>query len=154
MQLVCTTCGLFVFIFIVTKSTCFHVIHFKSFRITVWSSTNEWVEIPLSSVTVKRPNYPYNCFTLDLSQNEEIRKKHLKQIFFYVLTLNGSSVELLLEEKRLGCSREIKDNKFYFSGPKIELEKLGKNCFKKLFEQAGFAVPHSSSTMGWVGVGS
>ena len=71
------------------------------FRINVWYLSNEWVNIPVSSVKVKQPNYPFNCFTLDLFQNADIKKNGLKQIFFHFPTLNGSSVELLLEDKEL-----------------------------------------------------
>ena len=106
------------------------MIHFKTHhcfnRIRVWSLANEWIEIQLTSVIVKRLNYPYNCFTLDLSENKDIKSDGLKQIFFDFFTRNGSSVELLLEDKMLACNREIKNNKFYFSGTNIELKDLGK----------------------------
>ena len=104
--------------------------NFSFDSILVWSLANEWITIPLTSVTVRRPNYPYNCFTLDLSQNDDIKSKGLKQIFFYFFTRNGSSVELLLEDKMQACNREIKYHKFYFSGPNIELKDLGES-YKK-----------------------
>ena len=64
----------------------------------------------LSSVKVKQLNYPYNCFTLDLSQNDQTKKKGLKQIFFHFPIINSSRVELLLEDRDLACTRETKEN--------------------------------------------
>ena len=98
----------------------------SALRINVWALSNEWYTIPIEYATVWRPNYPYNCFTLDLSDNKEVKEKGLKQIFFYFHSINGTSAEILLGDKTLTCSREIKDNKFYFSGPSLEVEDLGK----------------------------
>ena len=69
--------------------------------------------ISLGSITVRRPNYPYNCFTLDLSQNTEVREKGIKQIFFIFHALEDQSVELLLIDKSLDSNRDIKKNKFF-----------------------------------------
>ena len=103
--------------------------------------TNEDLNIPLTSVVLPRPNYPYNCFTLDLSKNEEIKQKGVKQIFFYFSTLNVSSVKVILMDKSLACNREIKYNKFYFSGTNIEVNNLGKisdeNQFKRSYNLKG-----------------
>ena len=98
-------------------------------RIRVWSHSNEWLDVPLSSVRIYRPNFPFNCFTLDLSQNSDIKEKGLKQIFFYFHSLAGTFMEMLIEDKSLACTREIKENKFYSSGPNIELKDLGNSTF-------------------------
>ena len=95
-------------------------------RINVWAMSNEYYTIPLKSLKVWRPNLPFNCFTLDLTGYEEVKEKGLKQIFFNFHSMNGTSAEILLGDKTLACSREIKDNKFYFSGPSLEVEDLGK----------------------------
>ena len=98
---------------------------FFSIRINVWALSNEYYTIPIKYAKVWRANFPFNCFTLDLSGNEEVEEKGVKQIFFYFHPMNGTSAEILLGDKTLTCSREIKDNKFYFSGPSLELEDLG-----------------------------
>ena len=102
------------------------------FRITVWTMTNEHVNISLSSVTVTRPNYPYNCFTLDLSQNKEVMEKGLKQIFFIFRNIKGQSVYLLVMDKNLACNRDIKNNKFYSSGQVLGFQDLGE-FFKVIY---------------------
>ena len=101
-------------------------------RISVWSESNEMVKLPLSSVQIKRPNYPFNCFTLDLSKNSEIKKKGVKQIFFHIRSPAGTSMRILIVDKSLACTREIKENKFYSSGPKIELKNLGTFILKRV----------------------
>ena len=94
-------------------------------RIFVWSGQNKEIEIPLSSVRLRRPNYPYNCWTLDLSDNQNISDDGVKQIFFGFHKLPNTSVEVLVQDKGLSCSREIKNNIFYFSGKKLKLDNLG-----------------------------
>ena len=100
-------------------------------RIRVWSQSNEWLDVPLSSVRVNRPNFPFNCFTFDLSQNSKIKKKGLKQIFFHFHPIASTSMEMLIMDKSLVCTREIKENKFYYSGPNIELKDLGNLILKE-----------------------
>ena len=80
------------------------------------------VDIPVSSVRVTRPNYPFNCFTLDLSQHKNILKNGEGKIFLLFRRIPATSVEILLEDKRLSCNRQLMEHKFYFSGPKIELD--------------------------------
>ena len=82
----------------------------------------QWYKIPLTSFELRRPNFPLNCFTLDISQHSGIKKEGLKQIFFYFLPIMNTTVEILLEDKRVSCSRPIKENKFYFSGTYIKHE--------------------------------
>ena len=74
---------------------------------------------------VGRPNYPYNCFTLDLSHNKNIGDKGLKQIFFAFKIIPNTSVEVLVQDKKLSCFRNIENNIFYFSGKMLKLENLG-----------------------------
>ena len=66
-----------------------------------------------------------------MSENGQIKKKGLKQILFYFHPHEGTYVEILMEDKMLACTREIKENKFYSSGPNIELKDLGNLTFKE-----------------------
>ena len=61
-----------------------------------------------------------------LSQNKEVREKGVKQIFFHFHTLKDQSVELLLIDKSLDSNRDIKKNRFYFSGSPVDIKNLGK----------------------------
>ena len=87
--------------------------------------TNKYEYLSLSLVRVRRPNYPFNCYTLDLSEHEEIKNVGVKQLFIEFWRKKNYSMELLLKDKALACNREIKYHKFYFSGPSLELDNLG-----------------------------
>ena len=95
-------------------------------RIRVWSMANTWINISIDTVELWRLNYPYNCYTLNLSKNHEVHEKGVKQIFFTFPLLENASMELLLKGASMICDREIKNHKFYSSGADIKLEKLGK----------------------------
>ena len=86
----------------------------------------------LSMVRVRRPNYPFNCYTLDLSEHEDIKNVGVKQLYITFKVKKNYSLQLLLEDKALACNREIKYHKFYFSGSSLELKDLGKQgrCHK------------------------
>ena len=88
---------------------------------------NEWINISIDSVELWRLNSPYNCYTLNLSKNQEVREKGVKQVFIYFPALENTFMELLLKGASMICDREIKAHKFYSSGAVIKLEKLGKN---------------------------
>ena len=85
-----------------------------------------WKTINLALVKVRRPNFPLNCYTLDLSEQDEVKNIGVKQIYFNFWMKRNYSVDVLVEDKVLACNREIKYHKFYFSGPSIELKDLGK----------------------------
>ena len=95
-------------------------------RVQILTMENEFIYPDLSLVRVRRPNYPFNCYTLDLSEHEEVKNVGVKQLFITFRTKKNYSMELLLEDKALACNREIKYHKFYFSGPSVELKDLGK----------------------------
>ena len=94
--------------------------------IEVWTMANKWVNISSDSVELWRLNYPYNCYTLNLSSSQEVREKGVKQVFFNFPLLENTSMELLLKGASMIGDREIKAHKFYSSGAVIKLENLGK----------------------------
>ena len=103
--------------------------------INIWSITAEDFNINLDLVRIGLMNYPYNCFTLDLSNNTMVKKKGIRQIFFYFPLLENYSAQIYLQGKSLACNREIKSHKFFSSGPDIKLLDLGKiytNLAKRL----------------------
>ena len=97
--------------------------------IYIWSMANTWIDISLDSVKLWRLNHPYNCYTLDLSMNHEVREKGIKQIFFSFPLLENTSIELKLKGTSLTSNREIKSHKFQSSGVDIKLT-LGKKSLK------------------------
>ena len=91
--------------------------------IQVWSMANTWINISIDSLELWRLNYPYNCYTLNLSKNQEVQEKGVKQIFFTFPLMENTSMELLLKGASMICDREIKNHKFYSSGVDIKLER-------------------------------
>ena len=90
------------------------------FSITIALVTDDWIDYKLSSAQVLRPNYPFNCFTWDISQ--EVIKDGVEQVMFGFKDIPGTNVEIKLKDKRLSCNRPSLDSKFYSSGPDIKLD--------------------------------
>ena len=99
--------------------------YFMAFRIGVWTRSREFIKVPLTSVTYKRAMVPYNCLSLDLSENEDIQTKGLSQIYLRFKPLSGVSVEVKVLDKMLECNRKLKNNIFYYSGDRMKFENLG-----------------------------
>ena len=87
---------------------------------------NTYVYLNLSLVRVRRPNHPFNCYTLDLAEHKEVQMVWVKQLFIKLWPKKNSSMEVFLEDKALACNREIKYHKFYFSGQSVQIKDLGK----------------------------
>ena len=95
-----------------------------------------WTKVNLSSLHLKRPNYPFNCFTLDLSKNIQLNEKSFKYVWFDFFEHNGTSVEIFLEDKNLACTRQIIEDRFYFTGPQIKQD-IGKYKLKPCKKMSG-----------------
>merc|ERR1712142_674386 len=92
-------------------------------RMFIWDENDS--DIPLSSAKVRRPNFPLNCFTLELGQHE---KSLIDGISISFLPIPGIFVEILLEDKRLSCDRLSCDiaDRFFSSGSRLRVD-LGQN---------------------------
>ena len=97
--------------------------------ITVWSMENSWIDISIEDVELWRLNFPHNCYTLNLSRNQDVREKGVKQVFIDFPLLENTSMELLLEGTSMICDRKVKNHKFYSSGSDIKVERLGKHNY-------------------------
>ena len=99
-------------------------------RVLIWTIDRRRVNFPLDLITVQRPNYPQNCFILNISDiQEEKQQMTPRQIYFkFQKPIVKTSVQIHLQDKQLFCHREIKDNLFYFSGSSIILEDIGEVC--------------------------
>ena len=69
--------------------------------------------------TLRRPNYPHNCLTLDFDGVDSI-----EQIKFYFSPIEGYNVEVLLEDKQRSCYRSLTSNRLAYTGPVIEVVDL------------------------------
>ena len=95
-------------------------------KVKVKSWVNEWTDIKLSLLKVRRMNYPYNCFTLDLLNDAEVEQNGVKRIALNFMVVENTSVNVFLQGKTLACDREIKAHKFYSSVASVKLTNLGK----------------------------
>ena len=96
------------------------------FSIRVWTMKNVFVNINTSLIQVRRPNYPFNCYTLDLADQKGVKNVGVKQLFINLWPKKNSSLKILLEDKSLACNRTIKYHKFFFSGKNVKIVDLGK----------------------------
>ena len=109
------------------KRVTLHRVEEVLLNITIASLYGQRYIINTSSVKVVRMNYPYNCFTLDLTNNTDLKREMgLKQLFLYFPVLANHSVEIHPIGKSLECGRIIKSHKFFSSGANIKQLNLGK----------------------------
>ena len=80
-------------------------------------------------IFLTRINYPYNCLTLDMSNNTDLKRNGIKSLHIYFQNLNNFSIEIQPQGKSISLGRDIIDHSFYSTGSPIVLEKMG--MFKK-----------------------
>ena len=80
-------------------------------------------------IFLRRANYPYNCLTLDMSNNTDLKRDGIKSLHLYFQNLNKFSIEIQPQGKSISCGRDIIDHSFHSTGSPIVLEKMG--IFKK-----------------------
>ena len=93
--------------------------------IQVKSMTNKKFPVSLDSVKVWRLNVPDNCYSLDLTNNRDVREKGVKQVSLMFYILENFSVEIHLEGQSLAGYRMIKAHRSQSSGDAIRLDDLG-----------------------------
>ena len=109
----------------INKVTLYHNPNQVIKAIRIWTNKNEFFKLSVDIVELRRLNYPYNCYTLDLSKSVKVQEMGVKKVFFYFRLLENTSVELLLRGTSMICNRELKSHKFYSSGADIKLADLG-----------------------------
>ena len=93
--------------------------------ITVWTITNQDIYLDYENIKILRTNYPYNCYSLDLANNNDVKGKGVKQLFLEFYISKKVSVDILLEGQSLTSFRPIKAHRFHSSGADITLGNLG-----------------------------
>ena len=88
---------------------------------SIWMDfkTEDSLYLPLKHVTLRRVNYPHNCYTLDLSSLNQIRHESIKTLGFTFKSGNLEQVQINLQGITMATNREIFDNSFYTKGDKI-----------------------------------
>jgi hypothetical protein len=62
-------------------------------------------------------NYPDNCYTLDLTNNADVKEGDLVELFIHFGDID--TVEVFIQGTSLACDRIIKDHRLYSSGDRI-----------------------------------
>ena len=75
--------------------------------------------LPLKHATLKRVNYPHNCYTLDFSSVTQMRQESIKTLGISFKSGNLEQVQISLQGITLATNRDIFDNSFYTKGDKI-----------------------------------
>ena len=99
-----------------------HVVEEVVRSIWVDLKTGEWLPVPLKHVTLRRVNFPYNCYTLDLSSLTQLRSESIKTLHINFNSGNLEKVRISIQGRTLASNREIFDNSFYNKGDKITVK--------------------------------
>jgi hypothetical protein len=91
-----------------------------------WGGDDEYV-INISAVYLGRVNFPDNCYTLDLENNEDVKEFGIIDLYIHFRNLENRTVKIFVQGSSLSCDRNINDNRFYSTGDEIKLDKMGKS---------------------------
>ena len=79
-------------------------------------------------------NHPFNCLTLDISDNKELAEEEPFTITFSFLPTNTSfNVEIHAESKQSSLDRNNPEAKNLFTGDRIQINHMTKSVFKRYF---------------------
>jgi hypothetical protein len=72
---------------------------------------NEWIWLPPTAAVLKRPNYPHNCLTLDISDREQVKQKDILKVGIIFKAISGFGAEVLVEDRFSSVSRSLQFNR-------------------------------------------
>ena len=86
--------------------------------------------------TLGRPNYPTNCYDVDINRLTRGNLKGFFKIHFNFHPVPDFKVEIILEDANRAVSRTHKYNKFWNSGSRVLISDLSSKIYKyvKLFD--------------------
>jgi hypothetical protein len=91
--------------------------------IEIWTMTDE----PVKRIRVKTDyvtrsvNYPHNCYTLDLTNQTDVKEKMVNMLTIKFHNHTNYSVTILVEGSTLSCSRTFSANAFFSTGDTIKM---------------------------------
>ena len=97
--------------------------------IMIVTRDNEWIYLPPTEAVLKRPNYPHNCLTLDISEREEVKKRGVMKVGIIFNTTTGYGTEVILEDRQRSVSRSLQYNRLSYTGPSIQIQSLDSKLF-------------------------
>ena len=80
----------------------------------------DWSNLSSDQLYLARPNYPHNCYTLDISN--QTRGKLIQTLYFYFKSPKRETVQVLVEGKGIETSRDVYDNMLLASGDVIDTQ--------------------------------
>ena len=80
--------------------------------------------------TLGRPNYPSNCYDVDINKLTQGNLKGFFKIHFNFHPVRGFKVEIILEDANRAVSRTNKYNKFWNSGSRVLISNLTSKIYK------------------------
>ena len=91
---------------------------------SVMTVTDERHYFTMKSDQFDRPNYPSNCFTMDISQwfLRNSIEDGVADVQLGFISHPGTTVEIKLEDKRFSLNRPLLERKFYSSALDIKLD--------------------------------
>jgi hypothetical protein len=89
-------------------------------RIDIQLVNLEWIRINVSDATLKRVNFPDNCYTLDITENPDVKENGIWKMRLYFAKKLNSSVLITVAGDSLACDRIIGVHGFYSTGDTIE----------------------------------
>jgi hypothetical protein len=87
--------------------------------------TEEWIYLPIELIYLKSINYPHNCYTLDLTDNSDVREKGIKILMFQFHDMKNNSVEIKVEGSTLTSNIFITENAYFSTGDAIKMNVKG-----------------------------
>ncbi len=82
---------------------------------------------------LRRPNYPSNCYDVDIKKLNRRKLKGFFQIQFNFHPVKDHKVEIILEDKKKALSRTYKYNRFGTQGSRIVISDLPSKIYRDLF---------------------
>ena len=90
-------------------------------RYKVASGPGVWSNFSSDQLYQRHPNYPHNCYTLDIPNHT--RGKPIETLYFYFESPDEkTTVQVLVPGKEIETSRDVYDNMFLSSGDAIETQ--------------------------------
>ena len=83
--------------------------------------TDPWEPLPLDLVSQERPTFPRFCFTLRISQADQVKAHGLKRLKIGFTGIQD--LKFIVLSETLSCKRNIKEQNVYASGESIKLGK-------------------------------
>ena len=73
-----------------------------------------------------RVNFPNNCFTLDITNNKDVKEKGIMKLYILFKEIsNVARIDVNIQGASTSCHRDIMDQSFSASGQRIEMKKVG-----------------------------